>query len=180
MTFSSWSAFLDSLSVRMTACLLSSYYWRRVAERFYLVILLCLRACFLMSTVFSSSIYRRFMRRILLLCFSSASNSQIFALSWLIRICFLFSSCSSLCTPFSLVTAMSAVFLSLRIYALCVTCVFSSFSFCAAISIFFWAISFFSSDTLSSATISLRSDSLRLSWSWLICVSSYSITSLSC
>ena len=79
--FSSFSAFLDSRSVKITAYLLSSCCCRRVADRFILVILLCRKAYFLISTVFSSSIYRRFMSNILLLCSSSLSSSYIFALS---------------------------------------------------------------------------------------------------
>ena len=163
LLFSSMSAFLDSRSVNITADLFSSCYCKRVADRFIRVILLCLKACFLMSTVFSSSICLRFISKILLLCFSSLSISRILALSWLIRIYFLFNSCSSFYTPFSLVTATSAVFLSLAIWALNVYWVFSSFSFWVAMMILFLAISFLSSATLSSAIINLRSDSLLLS-----------------
>ena len=79
--FSSKIARFDSLSVYITACLVSSCYYRRVAERFDRVMLLCLKAYFLIKTVFSSSICLLFINKTLLLCYSSRSRSSIFALS---------------------------------------------------------------------------------------------------
>ena len=79
LDFSTCRAFLDSRSVLMTACFVSSYCCKRVADKFYLVILRCLAAYFFISTVFSSSICFRFISRILSLCIFSRSNSRIFA-----------------------------------------------------------------------------------------------------
>ena len=103
--FSCFRAFLDYLWVSITACLLSSYCWSRVAERFNLVMFFYLMAYFLIKTVFSSSIWRLFISRILLLCYSSLSISAILAFKLLIKVCFLLSSYSSFWTPLTLTTA---------------------------------------------------------------------------
>ena len=126
--FSFCSAFLDSRSVAITACCVSNFCYIRVADKLLLVMLLCLKACFLIRTVFSSSIWRRFISKILLLCISSRSISRILARSWLITIYFLLSSCSSFYTPFSFFDALSAAFRSFWIWILYEFCNISSFS----------------------------------------------------
>ena len=79
LDLSSSRAFLDSRSVLITACFVSSYCCKRVADKFYLVMLRCLAAYFFISTVFSSSICRRFIKRIFSSCIFLRSSSSIFA-----------------------------------------------------------------------------------------------------